>query len=97
MQKTKSYEIKIKAELIRAALLTYPRREATIELMTTASNKAIRTVLQHRIEIDWKFSATDKEYSTYDSELMAIYVLSLQVTTTYYMRLIEVGHTFYLS
>ena len=42
------YEIRMK--LVRETLLAFPRRGATIALMTNASDKVMEAVLQQRIE-----------------------------------------------
>ena len=71
-----------KEALAQATLLSYPKAEAPTCLMTDASNTAVGAVLQQLINDTWKpisfFSKklrpAEKRYSTYDRELLAIYL-----------------------
>lgn len=72
---------KCRESLKNAALLSYPKSNGTLALMTDASNIGIGAVLQQKENGSWKplgyFSKklTDrqKKYSAYDRELLAIY------------------------
>lgn len=80
IEATEAFE-NLKKQLAEAALLAFPMRGATIALMTDASDIAVGAVLQQRVNNAWvplgfysqKFTPTEKRYSTYDRELLAIY------------------------
>lgn len=71
-----------KASLENAVTLSHPGEEGTLYLMCDASNACVGAVLQHKIEGVWKplgyfskrLSEAQKKYSTYDRELLAIYL-----------------------
>lgn len=71
-----------KLELQRAATLTYPVAGKPLAIMADASNNCIGAVLQTQIEGTWcplgfyskKMSETQQKYSTYDRELLAVYM-----------------------
>lgn len=77
----KSFE-KCKEDLANAALLTFPNPDLTLALCTDASNFAIGSVLQQYEDGYWKpigfyskkLNDTQKTYSTYDRELLSIYL-----------------------
>jgi len=72
---------KIKDALANTTLLIHPRCDAPINVMTDASDSAIRAVLQQHLDGQWcplsffsqKLSPTEQQYSTFDRELLAIY------------------------
>lgn len=74
--------IQSKKALKHAATLTYPRPGVPLALMTDASNNAAGGVLQQKINNVWKplgyfskaFTEAQKKYSTFDRELLAIYL-----------------------
>ena len=71
-----------KQALAQATLLFYPKPGAPIALMTDASEKAVGAVLQQLVSNQWqpisyfsrKLSPTELHYSTFDRELLAIYL-----------------------
>lgn len=71
-----------KLQLENAATLSYPSANATLALMTDASNTCAGAVLQQLDKGMWKplgyfskrLSETQQRYSTYDRELLAIYM-----------------------
>lgn len=73
-----------KDDLVNAATLTHPRIDSTIALVVDASNYAIGGVLQQKEdgENNWgpisyfskKLSDTQQKYSTYDRELLSMYL-----------------------
>lgn len=73
---------KCKNDLANAALLTHPNPELPIALFVDASNFAIRSVLQQFEEGTWKpiaffskkLNDAQTSYSTYDRELLGIYL-----------------------
>lgn len=77
----KSFE-QCKVSLKNAATLAYPLSEARLSLMTDASDTCIGAVLQQWNGRSWtplgfyskKLSDTQAKYSTYDRELLAIYM-----------------------
>lgn len=71
-----------KTELTEATMLTHPRLNATLALTTDASDNAIGAVLEQKEEDNkWapisyfskRLSPAQRNYSTYDRELLAIY------------------------
>ena len=72
----------IKQALASATLLFHPKQDATTSIMTDASDYAVGAVLQQYVDQQWcpiaYFSKTLKQpetkYSTYDRELLAIYL-----------------------
>ena len=70
-----------KNNLAQATLLFYPTPDAPTSLMTDASDVAIGAVLQQFVNGQWKpisyfsrkLSPTERRYSTFDRELLAIY------------------------
>lgn len=72
---------KIKEELANAALLVHPEINAEIRLITDASDIGIGAVLEQYTRNSWqplaffskKLTPAQKNYSTYDRELTAIY------------------------
>ena len=71
-----------KQALAKATLLFYPKPRALTAIMTDASDKAIGAVLQQFVNDQWqpisyfsrKLSPTETRYSTFDRELLAIYL-----------------------
>lgn len=74
--------LECKSGLQEAAILAHPRQDATLALMTDASDTAAGGVLQQRVGNTWqplgfyskKFTAAQRKYSTYDRELAAVYL-----------------------
>lgn len=72
----------IKDLLAQATLLNHPTSEAPISIMTDASNVAVGAVLQQFTDNIWKpisyfsrtLTTTERRYSTFDRELLAIYL-----------------------
>ncbi len=70
-----------KSELSSAALLAHPSENASLRLTTDASDTAMGAVLEQEVKGDWqplgffskKLTNTQRRYSTYDRELLAIY------------------------
>lgn len=70
-----------KTSLSRATLLAHPEPSADLAIVTDASDSAIGAVLQQRRGKDWqplafyshKLSISQRKYSPYDRELLAIY------------------------
>lgn len=68
--------------LQNAALLAHPLNSVPLALMCDASNTCAGAVLQQQVNNAWqplgyyskKFSATQQKYSTYDRELLSIYL-----------------------
>ncbi|UYV82299.1 hypothetical protein LAZ67_21001652 [Cordylochernes scorpioides] len=73
---------KCKNDLAKATLLSYPNSELPLSLCTDASNWAIGAVLQQYENEAWKpiaffskkLNESQKNYSTYDRELLSIYM-----------------------
>ena len=71
-----------KNSLAGATLLTHPQRDATLAIMTDASDVAVGAVLQQRTAGQWqpiayfsrKLKPAEVRYSTFDRELLAIYL-----------------------
>lgn len=71
-----------KVSLKNATLLSHPSSDAPLALMTDASNTSVGAVLQQKQGNSWKplgffsrrLSEPQKKYSTYDRELLAIYL-----------------------
>lgn len=71
-----------KRDITNAVLLSHPSTNAPLALMTDASNLCAGAVLQQKIEGRWKplgffskkFSDAQQKYSTYDRELLSIYM-----------------------
>ena len=88
----------IKDTLANLALLSHPVPEAPLSIMTDASNFAVGAVLQQRVNDLWKpisyfsrkLTPTETRYSTFDRELLAIY-LAIQ----HFRHYIE-GQTFHV-
>lgn len=72
---------KCKHSLLQATLLVHPDPQAKLAIQTDASDTAIGAVLQQRKGGDWhplaffskKLSPSQRKYSPYDRELLAIY------------------------
>lgn len=70
-----------KQKLSEASLLFHPRENTKLRLTTDASNIAMGATLEQYVDDLWqllgfyskKFTATQRQYSTYDRELLAIY------------------------
>lgn len=73
---------KCKESLKSAATLSYPRPDTNLALMTDASNTCIGAVLQQYVDNAWqplgyfskKLTETEIKYSTYDRELLAVFM-----------------------
>lgn len=71
-----------KTSLENAALLAHPSHDAPIALMCDASNTSAGAVLQQYVNNKWlplgyfskKFSSAQQKYSTFDRELLSIYM-----------------------
>ena len=71
-----------KEALAAASFLCYPAPDVPTCLMTDASDTAVGAVLQQHIKGSWhpisffskKMTATEKRYSTFDRELLAVYL-----------------------
>ena len=72
----------IKAALAQATLLSHPQAGAPLSIMTDASDSAIGAVLQQFVGDSWqpisyfsrKLKPSETRYSTFDRELLAIYL-----------------------
>lgn len=72
----------IKAALAKATLLSHPKINAPISLVTDASDVAVGAVLQQFIDSDWQpisffskqMTPAEMRYSTFGRELLAIYL-----------------------
>lgn len=73
--------IEVKEQVANAALLAYPLTNAPLALQTDASDSSMGAVLEQFCDGMWeplgyfskKLSSTQRNYSTYDRELLAIY------------------------
>lgn len=71
-----------KASIINATLLAHPSHHASLALFCDASDNSAGAVLQQYIDESWqplgyyskKFTDAQKKYSTFDRELLAIYM-----------------------
>ena len=71
-----------KHALASATLLFHPKLDATTSIMTDASDYAVGAVLQQYVDQQWcpiayfskKLKQSETKYSTYDRELLAIYL-----------------------
>lgn len=74
--------LQCKLDLQRAVTLSYPCDDSPYAMMTDASNNCIGAVLQQKQNDTWKplayfskkLTETQQKYSTYDRELLAIYL-----------------------
>ena len=72
----------VKDALAGAALLSHPKSEAPTNVMVDASNTGVGAVLQQSIDGEWrplayfskKLTPAETRYSTFDRELLAIYL-----------------------
>ena len=72
----------IKQSLAEATLLSYPQPNATIAIITDASDIAVGAVLQQHVRDTWqpiayfsrKLKPSETRYSTFDRELLAIFL-----------------------
>lgn len=70
-----------KASIIRCTLLSHPVMNAPLALVTDASNSALGAVLQQQVDNEWqplaffskKMNKSQRLYSAYDRELLAVY------------------------
>ena len=89
---------RIKDVLADATLLVHPKPDAPICLITDASDTAVGAVLQQRIDSIWsplayfsrKLNPTETRYSTFDRELLAVYL-----AIKHFRHLVE-GRPFFL-
>lgn len=73
---------KCKESLKSAATLSYPLPDTNLSLMTDASNTSLGAVLQQQFNNEWrplgyfskKLTQAETKYSTYDRELLAIFM-----------------------
>ena len=73
---------KAKEALAQASLLSHPTPEAPTAIISDASDMAVGAVLQQYVSDQWqplsyfsrKLSLTEQKYSTFDRELLAIYL-----------------------
>ena len=88
----------IKKALADATLLAHPHTEALLSIMTDASNIASGAVLQQLVNNSWqpisyfsrKFSPAETRYSTFDRELLAVYL-----AVKHFKHFVE-GHKFFI-
>ena len=72
----------IKQAMAEVSLLTHPHHDALTSIMTDASDTAVGAVLQQEIDNHWhpiaffskKLTPAETRYSTFDRELLAIYL-----------------------
>ena len=72
----------IKESLAQATLLSHPKPDASLSIATDASDLAVGAVLQQFVHGSWQplayfsrtLSPTEKRYSTFDRELLGIYL-----------------------
>lgn len=80
-QAAKNAFMGIKETLAEASLLVHPKEDAPVNIMTDASDQAVGAVLQ-QFDTVWqpiaffskKLSPTETRYSTFDRELLSIYL-----------------------
>lgn len=73
---------RIKKELLKVTLLSYPKCDAPTSLMVDASDTAVGAVLQQFVDEHWRpvaffsktLSQTETRYSTFGRELLGIYL-----------------------
>ena len=90
---------KIKEALATATLVTHPKPFVPTCIMTDASDTAVGAVLQQQIDGDWqpiayfskKLRPAETRYSTFDRELLAIYL-----TIKHFRHFVE-GREFYIA
>ncbi|KAJ2949987.1 hypothetical protein O0L34_g11320 [Tuta absoluta] len=78
--------------ILNATTLSHPIHNAVLGIMSDASDTCLGAVLQQKLNNEWRplaffskaLSETQKRYSTYDRELLAIYA-----ATKHFRRLIE--------
>lgn len=83
---------KCKEDITNAVLLSYPSSSSPFALMTDASESCAGAVLQQKLKGKWKpigfyskkFNDAQKKYSTYDRELLSIYM-----AVRYFRRIVE--------
>lgn len=86
---------KCRQSILEATTLTHPIPNAPLSLYTDASNTSIGAVLQQKVDNVWKplaffsksMSETQRRYSVYDRELLAMYT-----AVQHLRRLIEGNH-----
>ena len=74
-----------KKRLAKATMLAHPVRDAELQLVTDANERAIGAVLQHKVQgqlqplafFSRRTSGAESRYSTYDLELLSIYSVIL--------------------
>ncbi|XP_047987090.1 uncharacterized protein LOC125226951, partial [Leguminivora glycinivorella] len=84
--------IKCRQSILKATTLSYPVHGAPLSIMTDASDHSLGGVVQQKVDNAWKplaffskaMSPTQRRYSTYDRELLAIYT-----AIKHFRRLIE--------
>ena len=89
----------IKDILAEANLLSHPKPGAPFCIMTDALNFTVGAVLQQQVNnlwqplsyFSWKLKPIETKYSTFDRELLAIYLV-----IKHFCHYIE-GHTFYIA
>ena len=72
----------IKQALVSATLLFHPKQDAPTSIMMDASDYAVGAVLQKYVDQQWcpiayfskKLKPSESKYSTYDRELLAVYL-----------------------
>ena len=90
---------RIKEAVANATILSHPKPEALTCIMTDASNTAVGAVLQQYIDGQWrpisyfskKLRPPETRYSTFDCELLAIYL-----AIKHFRRFVE-GRVFHIS
>lgn len=84
-----------RASLARAALLAHPKQDAPLAVFTDASDFTVGAVLQQWVHGAWeplaffskKLSSAERKYSTYDRELLAIYL-----AVRHFRHMVEARH-----
>lgn len=72
----------IKQAFVSATLLFHPKQDESTSIMTDASDYAVGAVWQQYVDQQWcriayfskKFKPSESKYSTYDRELLAVYL-----------------------